>query len=124
MPSPKRLKANQTHAATECPTTPVHRCLFVSEIVHLIFEFIWLWDEDSRGDADEDTVDSDVDVRQSSDGKKTLASLVRTCRSFSVVALDVLWRVLNSLDPLLTVCPNPEVRRFSTVFGPAEVQSV
>ncbi|KAG8214879.1 hypothetical protein J3R82DRAFT_10049 [Butyriboletus roseoflavus] len=124
MPSPKCLEANQTHhdAAAQYPTTPIHRCLFVSEILRLIFEFIWLWDEDSgRGHADEDTVDPDADVRRGNDGKKTLASLVRTCRSFSMVALDVLWQVLNSLDPLLTICPKPEVRCFSTVPESTEV---
>ncbi|KAH0832328.1 hypothetical protein J3R83DRAFT_13341 [Lanmaoa asiatica] len=106
MPSTKRLKANQTHAAVEYLPTPVHRCLFISEILRLIFEFIRLWDEDSR--TDEDIVDPDTNVHQTSDGRKTLASLVRTCRSFSVVALDVLWRVIDSLDPLLMICPNPE----------------
>lgn len=124
MPSPKRPKANQTPAA-EYPTTVVHRCLFVSEILRHIFDFIWISDEDQRrGDADEDTDDSDVDVRQSNDGKKTLASLAGTCRSFSGVALDALWRVLNSLDPLLTICPKPKVRRFFTVFVSTKVRSV
>lgn len=119
--SPKCLEADQTHATTD-PINPVHRCLFVSEILRLIFEFIPLWDEDSRrGDADEETNDPDVDVRRGSDGRRTLASLVRTCRSFHIVALDILWRVLNSLDPLLMICPKPEVRCFSTVSGSTEV---
>lgn len=118
MLSPKLLKAIPTHdVTTECLTTPVHRCLSVSEILRLIFEFVRLWDEDERRrDVDEDTDDSDEDGRQSRDGKKALASLARTCRSFSVVALDVLWRVLDSLDPLFTICPKPEVRRFSTIL--------
>ena len=38
-------------------------------------------------------------------GKRTLASLARTCRTLSAPALDALWMRLENLDPLIKVLP-------------------
>lgn len=46
------------------------------------------------------------------DGRRALAALARTCRGFTEPSLDLLWRRLNSLAPLLR-CFQPR----DTIFG-------
>jgi hypothetical protein len=58
----------------------VHRALFVSEIITLIFEGLL-------------------------DEKSTLADCAQTCRIFSGPALDVLWKELDSIHPLQELLP-------------------
>ncbi|KIK77603.1 hypothetical protein PAXRUDRAFT_834947 [Paxillus rubicundulus Ve08.2h10] len=77
--------------------TPMHRCLLVNEIVCLIFEFIKEWDEYPPQDGESKW--------SHTEGKRTLASLARTCRTFKEPALDALWMKLDSLDPLIRVLP-------------------
>lgn len=69
----------------------MHHCLYISEVLSLIFEFIGYWDDHLQ--------------RGPHIGKKTLASLARTCHSFSSPALDALWHDLYSFDPLLKIFP-------------------
>lgn len=68
----------------------MHHCLYISEVLSLIFEFIGYWDDQFQGPQA---------------GKRTLASLARTCHLFSSPALDVLWHDLYSFDPLLKLFP-------------------
>ncbi|KAH0832317.1 hypothetical protein J3R83DRAFT_13325 [Lanmaoa asiatica] len=70
----------------------MHHCLYISEVLNLIFESVRCWDDQSH--------------RGPQAGKKTLASLARTCHLFSSPALDVLWHDLYSFDPLLKIFPN------------------
>jgi hypothetical protein len=66
----------------------MHHCLYISEVLNLIFQFV------------------DVQLHQGPQVcKKTLASLARTCHLFSSPALDVLWHDLYSFDPLIKVLP-------------------
>ena len=75
----------------------MHRCFFISEIFCLVLEFIQQYDESpEEGKCREDRTL----------GKRTLASLARTCRTFSAPALDLLWMRLDSLDPLIKVLPS------------------
>lgn len=82
---------------TRSPATSIHRCFLISEIFCLILEFIQQSDEPSEeGECREDRTL----------GKRSLASVARTCRAFSVPALDLLWMRLDSLDPLIKVLPS------------------
>ena len=75
------------HAAS----APMHHCLYISEVLYLIFKFVR---------------QCDVQLHQGPPvGKKTLASLARTCHLFSSPALDVLWQDLYSFCPLIEVLP-------------------
>ena len=69
----------------------MHHCLYIPELLHLVFEFIGHSEDHLH--------------RGSQVGRKTLASLARTCHLFSSPALDVLWHDLYSFDPLLNVFP-------------------
>ncbi|KAH0832413.1 hypothetical protein J3R83DRAFT_13453 [Lanmaoa asiatica] len=80
---------------TSPPTTSIHRCLLISEILCLILDFIRRFDESPESELKWDR----------SSGKCTLASLARTCRTLSAPALDTLWMCLDSLDPLIRVLP-------------------
>lgn len=81
----------------------MHHCLYISEVLNLIFESIRYWDDQfQRG--------------RPQVGKKTLASLARTCHLFSSPALDVLWHDLYSFDPLL--------KNFPIVRRPRSVSSI
>lgn len=69
----------------------MHHCLYVSEVLYIIFKFV------RHGD---------IQLHLGPQvGKKTLASLARTCHLFSAPALDVLWHDLYSFDPLIKVLP-------------------
>ncbi|KAI9464354.1 hypothetical protein HD554DRAFT_1266538 [Boletus coccyginus] len=69
----------------------MHHCLYISEVLNLIFKFAG---------------HRDVQHHQGrQEGKKTLASLARTCRLFSSPALDALWHDLYSFDPLINISP-------------------
>ena len=89
---PQFLRPNRPPKA---PATSIHRALLVSEILCLIFDFIRLFDESPESEHKWD--------RDS--GKRTLASLARTCRTLSEPALDALWMRLDNLDPLIKVLP-------------------
>ncbi|KIJ59274.1 hypothetical protein HYDPIDRAFT_33344 [Hydnomerulius pinastri MD-312] len=72
-------------------------CLLLIEIITLIFEYVRQWDEYPP---------DDIEVKwDRTMGKKTLASLARTCKAFHEPALDVLWMKLDSLDPLIKLLP-------------------
>ncbi|GLB43066.1 hypothetical protein LshimejAT787_1205150 [Lyophyllum shimeji] len=58
----------------------MHRCLKVAEILFLIFERLY-------------------------DQPATLGALAETCTGFSETALNLLWRALSSLVPLIKVMP-------------------
>lgn len=75
----------------------MHCCFLISEILCLVLEFIQQYDESPEGKCRDDRTPV---------GKRTLASLARTCRTFSAPALDLLWMRLDSLDPLIKVLPN------------------
>ncbi|OAX38826.1 hypothetical protein K503DRAFT_132633 [Rhizopogon vinicolor AM-OR11-026] len=66
----------------------VHICLLPAEILLVIFTIIR---EEPR------THDS---LKQ-----KTIAALARTCRTFKEPALDVLWKNINGIKPLLSFLP-------------------
>ncbi|KAG8214925.1 hypothetical protein J3R82DRAFT_10112 [Butyriboletus roseoflavus] len=89
---PQRLKPNRP---TKAPATSIHRCLLISEILCLILEFIRQFDESPESELKWDRAS----------GRRTLASLARTCRTLSAPALDALWMRLDSLDPLIKVLP-------------------
>ena len=44
-------------------------------------------------------------------GRRSIARLARTCKAFRDPALDILWRDLDSLVPLLGLFPNAILRR-------------
>ncbi|KAF8553691.1 hypothetical protein OG21DRAFT_1207014 [Imleria badia] len=69
----------------------MHHSLYISEVLGLIFWFVRHWD--------------DQPYQGTRVGKKTLASLARTCHLFSSPALDALWHDLDSFDPLLKIFP-------------------
>ena len=62
----------------------VHRCLLVPELFTLVCEGL--------------THDYERSV--------TLASLARTCRAFEGPALDILWRNIEGLHPILCTMPS------------------
>ena len=68
----------------------VHQCLLVPEIFGLVCEVLV------------DDYNSRPPVQRSA----TLASLARTCRAFEGPALDVLWREIEGLRPLLCTMPS------------------
>ena len=69
----------------------MHHCLYISEVLNLIFESV---------------THCDVQLYQGPQvSKKTLASLARTCHLFSSPALDILWHDLYSFDPLIKLLP-------------------
>ncbi|TFK36896.1 hypothetical protein BDQ12DRAFT_608820 [Crucibulum laeve] len=45
-------------------------------------------------------------ILDSPNGKRSLSRLARTCRAFSEPALDILWRDLDSLVPIIGLFPN------------------
>ena len=78
----------------------MHHCLYISEVLNLIFNFVG---------------HCDVQLHQGPQvGRKTLASLARTCHLFSSPALDVLWHELYSFDPLIKVFPIVRRPRYLT----------
>lgn len=89
---PQCLKPNRP---TKPPATSIHRCLLISEILSLILEFVCQFDQSPESELKWDRTS----------GKRTLASLARTCRTLSVPALDALWMRLDNLDPLIKVLP-------------------
>ncbi|KAJ7731242.1 hypothetical protein B0H16DRAFT_1469234 [Mycena metata] len=62
----------------------MHRCLSIPEILRMIFEEL---------------------LRCNAPDLKALARLAQTCRGFSDLALDILWKDLNSAIPLLKSFP-------------------
>ncbi|KAF8121204.1 hypothetical protein EV363DRAFT_1458241 [Boletus edulis] len=89
---PQFLKPNRS---TKAHATSIHRALLVSEILWLILDYICRFDESPESDHKWDRTM----------GKRTLASLARTCRTLSKPALDALWMRLDNLDPLIKVLP-------------------
>ncbi|KAJ7893969.1 hypothetical protein B0H14DRAFT_2684343 [Mycena olivaceomarginata] len=83
-------------------------CLSIPELVHLICKEVGCDDSDSR--------------------RRDLAALVRTCRIFNGPAVDVLWRDLDHIRPvlkclpynLLQHCPIPRSNRPSLGLGDLE----
>lgn len=67
------------------PSTTVHPCLLVSEILVNIF--------------------AEVNERDEEDAARTLAALCRTCRAFREPAMKVLWAHLGTLVPLIRCIP-------------------
>jgi len=50
-------------------------------------------------------------IMESSNGKRSLSRLARTCKAFCDLALDVLWRELESLVPIIGLFPNDIMKR-------------
>ncbi|THH28300.1 hypothetical protein EUX98_g5884, partial [Antrodiella citrinella] len=50
-------------------------------------------------------------VVESTNGRRTLSRLARTCKAFKEPALNVLWRDLDSFVPLLSLFPNGLMKR-------------
>lgn len=50
-------------------------------------------------------------IVDSPNGRRSLARLARTCKAFKEPALNVLWRDLDSLVPLLSLLPNALMKR-------------
>jgi hypothetical protein len=67
------------------PSTTVHPCLLVSEILVNIF--------------------AEVNERDEEEAARTLAALCRTCRAFREPAMKVLWAHLGTLVPLIRCIP-------------------
>ncbi|TFK32394.1 hypothetical protein BDQ12DRAFT_502547 [Crucibulum laeve] len=62
----------------------MHSCLMTEDILVTILQ--WVHDD-------------------SNDGKRTLAILARTCKTFKEIALDILWREIPNLAPLVRTLP-------------------
>ncbi|KAF8153312.1 hypothetical protein B0H34DRAFT_800529 [Crassisporium funariophilum] len=69
----------------------MHRCLYIPEILAAVFEEVNNCDQ--------------WDIRRDTDRQSILA-LVKTCRTFSGPALQILWRALHSPVPLLLTMPD------------------
>lgn len=69
----------------------MHRCLDIPEIAALVCTEV----KKAHGEL-EDSEDPDT---------HTLRNIALSCRSLSGPALDTLWRIQNSLDPLLQLLP-------------------
>ena len=67
----------------------MHHCLHIEEILATIFEFVLY----------------DVGTRKTYD-KRSVLALVKTCRTFNMPALQVLWTNLCSPVPLLLTMPD------------------
>lgn len=63
----------------------MHRCLFILDVLGIIFNEIF---EDSES------------------GPETMAALARTCQDFQDTALDILWKEVPDLVPLLKCLPS------------------
>lgn len=50
-------------------------------------------------------------ILESPGGRRSLSRLARTCKAFKEPALNVLWRDLDSLNPLLALFPTNLLRR-------------
>ncbi len=45
-------------------------------------------------------------ILESTNGKRTLSRFARTCKAFCGLSLDILWRELDSLVPIIGLFPN------------------
>lgn len=50
-------------------------------------------------------------ILDSPNGKRGLSRLARTCKAMSEPALNVLWRELDSLIPIIGLFPSPLMKR-------------
>lgn len=50
-------------------------------------------------------------IIESPNGRRTMSRLARTCKAMCEPALDVLWRELDSLLPLISLFPNNIMKR-------------
>jgi len=50
-------------------------------------------------------------ILESPSGKRSLSRLARTCRAFSGPALDILWRDLDSILPIIGLFPNTLLKK-------------
>lgn len=80
----------------ESSTQPKRNPLYVTDIFHLILDFLSApyigYGNDSRI----------VQIQTPQyEGRRALAALAQTCRMFSEPSLNCLWRKLDSLRPLL-----------------------
>lgn len=50
-------------------------------------------------------------VLDASNGKRMLSRLARTCKAFCAPALNILWRELDSLVPIIGLFPNNIMRK-------------
>ena len=48
---------------------------------------------------------------ESANGKRSLSRFARTCKAFCDPALDVLWRELESLVPIIGLFPNDIMKK-------------
>ena len=75
------LKPRQRSSFQQLDNSAMHRCLFIYELVHEIFEYA------------------------GATSLAPLASLARTCTHFREPALDILWRELDDFSPLVKCMP-------------------
>lgn len=50
-------------------------------------------------------------IVESPNGRRSMSRLARTCKAICEPALDVLWRELDSLLPLMSLFPNNIMKR-------------
>ena len=76
----------------------MHRCLLISEILETIFSSGYLSPDVSSSLLTSWTPQYEAYF---ADRKSTLYALAMTCRTFKEPALDALWSILYSIEPLL-----------------------
>jgi len=50
-------------------------------------------------------------IMESSNGKRSLSRFARTCKAFCDLALDILWRELDSFVPIIGLFPNDIMKK-------------
>lgn len=89
-----QIKFLSTGALTT--TSKMHQALQMNEILRMIFDF-FLVDTNYLNDSNTE--------REQKEMAKTLAALAVVCRAFCDPSLDVLWRYLPGLSPILSILP-------------------
>ena len=87
----------------------MHHCLHIEEILTSIFEFVLCNVPRKR--------------RRPAYDKRSVLALVKTCRTFKMPALRVLWKNLFSLIPLLLTFPE-DLLYVEQAKGPFSVPTV
>lgn len=64
----------------------MHRCLYVLDILKVLFDFV-------------------IEDEKPGSGTNTIVALVYACRTFQDTGLDILWRGIHSLFPLIKCLP-------------------
>ena len=93
-PNQAPIGAAQPHS--QANPSPHHSTL-VPDVLYDVFEYIY-----------GDIVDAKGTAASISASRRTLASAARTCRAFSVPALDILWRRLPGAWPLVRIATSTD----------------